>query len=214
MGGDLSADPVMEELINSIKVNQIDLEYHVDKESFIQTTQKFNIDLEMDMEGTKIPLKMKGEATISNINGVEPIKVPAEAKESAVTEDDMYSYDESMSIEEIQELASYKVVEPTLLPDGYIYTEGFYDESMDNVMMSYDKDEDNWILISTYPTDFYSLQEMEGEEISVRGTTGISFEMEGYVSISWEENGLLYEVATSSTELTKDQVLEIAESLQ
>ncbi len=61
----------------------------------------------MDMEGTKIPLKMKGEATISNINGVEPIEIPAEAIENAVTEDEMYSYDESMSIEEIQELASY-----------------------------------------------------------------------------------------------------------
>ncbi len=62
---------------------------------------------------------------------------------------------------------------------GISTQKAIYDESMDSVMMSYDKDENNWILISSYPTEFYSLQEMEGDEISVRGTNGILFEMEG-----------------------------------
>ncbi|KGR77709.1 DUF4367 domain-containing protein [Ureibacillus manganicus] len=214
MGTDLAANPEMEELLNSIKINQIDLEYHVDKESFIQTTQVFNIDLEMDMEGTKIPLKMKGEATISNINGVDPIEIPQEAIDNAVTEDEMYSGFGSMSVDEIQELSNYVIVEPTNLPEGYVYTEGFFDETMEMAMLSYDKDENNWILVSSNPVEHLSLQDMEGDEIAVRGTTGVLFEMEDYVSISWEEDGLLYEVSASSTELTKEQVLEVVESIQ
>ncbi len=219
LGGDLSAAPEMEELVNSMTINQIDLEYHVDKESFIQTKQVFNIDLEMDMEGTKIPLKMTGEAIISNINGVEPIEVPAEAIENAITEDEMYSeedtyYEESLSIEEVQELTSYQVVVPTAIPEDYVFTEGFYDESMEMATLSFDKDVDNWVMFSINPLEYYSLADYEGEEISVRGTTGLVYEMEDYVNITWEENGLLYDLVVSSTELTKDQVLEIAESLQ
>lgn len=214
LGSDLSSDAMIEEMINSIKINQLDLEYHVDKESFIQTTQIFNIDLVMEMDGMEIPLKMKGEATISNINGVEPIEIPQEAIDNAITEEEMYSYDESMTVEQIQEMASYYIAEPTTLPEGYVYTEGYYDSSMEMAMLSYDKDDYNWILISTNPIEYIGLEEMEGEEISVRGTTGIQYEMEDYLSISWEENGLLYEVSSTSTELTEEQILEIAESLE
>lgn len=214
MGGELATDPMMEEMINSIKINQLDLEYHVDKESFVQTTQVFNIDLEMDMDGTIIPLKLKGQATISNINGVDPIEIPQETIDNAVTEEEMYPYQESMTVEEIQEVASYYIVEPTTLPEGYVYTEGYYDPSMEMAMISYDKDDYNWILLSSNPVEYISLKEMEGEEILVRGTTGILYEMEDYVSISWEENGLLYEISATSSELTKEQLVEIAESLQ
>ncbi|SOC44413.1 DUF4367 domain-containing protein [Ureibacillus acetophenoni] len=214
MGSDLASSPEMEELLNSININKIDLEYHVDKETFIQTTQVFNIDLEMEMDDIKIPLKMKGEATISNINGVDPIEVPQEAIDNAITEDEMYSVSESMNVDEIQELSSYQVVEPTHLPEGYVYTEGYYDETMEMVMLSYDKDPNNWIMVSSNPVEYLSLQDMDGDDITVRGTNGVIFEMEDYVSISWEENGLLYEAASSSNELTLEQVLEVVESIQ
>ncbi|HWL23115.1 MAG TPA: DUF4367 domain-containing protein [Ureibacillus sp.] len=214
MGSELAIDADMEELFKSLKINKINLEYHVDKESFVQTTQIFDIDLEMEIEGTKVPMKMKGEATISNMNGVDPIEIPQDAIDNAVTEDDMYSYGESMTVDEIQELTSYQLVEPSELPNGYVYTEGYYDESMEMAMLSYDKDENNWVMVSSNPVEYLGLQDMEGEDIAVRGTNGVLYEMEDYISISWEENGLLYEVSTITNELSKEQLVEIIESLK
>nr|WP_106779473.1 DUF4367 domain-containing protein [Lysinibacillus timonensis] len=212
--GDLSMDPYMEELINSITIKKMNLEFHIDKESFIQTGYVFDIELEMDEEGTIIPLKMNGEATISNINAVEPIAIPEDVKANATTEEDMYSFDEGMSIEELQELVDYQVLEPSQLPEGYIFTEGWYDESMDMVTLSYDKDLDNWYIVSMNPTDVLSIADMEGEPVTVGGTEGILYEMEDYLSISWEQDGLLYEVAGTGTDINLDQILTIAESIQ
>ncbi|KGR89650.1 hypothetical protein CD30_15970 [Ureibacillus massiliensis 4400831 = CIP 108448 = CCUG 49529] len=211
--GEVSADPYMEELINSIKIKNLNLEYHIDKETFIHTMQVFDIELEMVDGDTTTPLNIKGELTTSNINGVEPIVIPDEVKESAVTEDEMYPYSDSMSVEELQELVSYEIVEPSAVPEGYIFTEGYYDETMDMVTISYDKDFDNWIMLTMNPIEVFSLADVEGESIEVRGTEGIIYDMEGYLSISWEENGLLYEVGGMGTDLTIEQLLEVAESI-
>lgn len=211
--GEVSADPYMEELINSIKIKNLNLEYHIDKETFIHTTQIFDIELEMVEGDTTTPLKIKGELTTSNINGVEPIVIPEEVKENAVTEEEMYPYPDSMSVEELQELVSYEIVEPTVVPEGYIFTEGYYDETMDMVTISYDKDFDNWIILTMNPIEVFSLADVDGESVTVRGTEGIIYDMDGYLSVSWEENGLLYEVGGMGTDLTIEQLLEVAESL-
>ncbi|RKJ48328.1 DUF4367 domain-containing protein [Butyricicoccus sp. 1XD8-22] len=162
---------------------------------------------------TTTPLKIKGELTTSNINGVEPIVIPEEVKENAVTEEEMYPYPDSMSVEELQELVSYEIVEPTVVPEGYIFTEGYYDETMDMVTISYDKDFDNWIILTMNPIEVFSLADVDGESVTVRGTEGIIYDMDGYLSVSWEENGLLYEVGGMGTDLTIEQLLEVAESL-
>ncbi|PKC51076.1 hypothetical protein RhiirA1_484607, partial [Rhizophagus irregularis] len=82
----------------------------------------------------------------------------------------MYPYSDSMSVEELQELVSYEIVEPSAVPEGYIFTEGYYDETMDMVTISYDKDFDNWIMLTMNPIEVFSLADVEGESIEVRGT--------------------------------------------
>ncbi|MET3698489.1 uncharacterized protein DUF1396 [Bacillus oleivorans] len=212
--GDFSGDPYMEEMIESIKINKLDLEIRIDKETFFQTAQTFDVELEMVEEGTTTPIKLKGDFTTSNLNKVEPIEIPAEVKENAVAEEEMDPFAEGMSVEEIQELVTYTVPQPAELPEGYVYTEGYYDETMDSVMLSYDKDPENWVMVTVYPTEVMSLADMEGEPVTVHGTDGIYYEMDGYFSVSWEQDGLLIELAGVGTELTKEQLIEIAESVQ
>ena len=212
--GDFSSDSYLEEMIESIKINKLEMEIRVDKKTFYQTSQTFDIELEMVEEGTTTPMKLKGEFTTSNINKVEPIEIPAEVKENAVAEEETDLFAESMSVEEMQELVTYTIPQPAELPEGFVYTEGYYDETMDSVMLSYDKDPENWVMVTVYPTDVMSLADMEGETVTVHGTEGIYYEMDGYYSVSWEQDGLLIELAGAGTEFTKEQMLEIANSVQ
>jgi len=53
---------------------------------------------------------------------------------------------------------------------------------------------------------------MEGDPITVNGSGGLLYEEEDFRSVMWEQDGLLVDLSVSSTELTTEQVQEIAES--
>lgn len=234
MNEELVADETLdfnsEELMESLKINDFEMEIYIDKETFLQTKQVFNVD--MEIEGME--MKMKGVAKISKVNKVDPIEIPAEVIENAITEDDMFGagmfdtevteedfddFDDFESeeeifytIEEMREQVSFQFPEPSQLPEGYVFTEGYYDGEYDLVGLSYDKDFENWIMIEINPVDFLGLADMDGEPIAVRGGEGLLYEDEIFRSLYWEQDGLLIDLTVSGSELTTEQMLEIAES--
>ncbi|GAA0314879.1 hypothetical protein GCM10008967_01730 [Bacillus carboniphilus] len=212
--GDFSGDPYMEEMLESISIQKLDLVIHIDKKTFFQTAQSFDIELEMVEEELTTPIKIKGEFTTSNLNKVEPIEIPTEVKENAV-EDEMGLFsDSSMTVEDIQALVSYDVPEPAQLPEGFVFTDGYYDEEFESVTLNYDKDMDNWVMLSIYTPDFISMEELEGEAVTVQDSPGLYYEMDGYFSVTWEKDGLIIELGGVGSELTKEEMLTIAESVQ
>lgn len=222
MGDDLAGDDeILATLMESLKINKFELVIYVDKETFHQTKETFNIELEIEESGMTMAMKMDGEVTLSNINKVDPIEIPAEVIENAVSEDEISSLfeddfdsfvEETYTLDELKDLASYEIPEPAQLPDGYVFTEGYYEEELELVSLSYEKDLENWIYVEINPVDVYSLGDMEGDPITVNGSGGLLYEEEDFRSVMWEQDGLLVDLSVSSTELTTEQVQEIAES--
>ena len=222
MGDDLAGDDeILATLMESLKINKFELVIYVDKETFHQTKETFNIELEIEESGMTMAMKMDGEVTLSNINKVDPIEIPAEVIENAVSEDEISSLfedefdsfvEETYTLDELKDLASYEIPEPAQLPDGYVFTEGYYEEELELVSLSYEKDLENWIYVEINPVDVYSLGDMEGDSITVNGSEGLLYEEEDFRSVMWEQDGLLVDLSVSSTELTTEQVQEIAES--
>lgn len=222
MGDDLAGDDeILATLMESLKINKFELVIYVDKETFHQTKETFNIELEIEESGMTMAMKMDGEVTLSNINKVDPIEIPAEVIENAVSEDEISSLfedefdsfvEETYTLDELKDLASYEIPEPAQLPDGYVFTEGYYEEELELVSLSYEKDLENWIYVEINPVDVYSLGDMEGDPITVNGSEGLLYEEEDFHSVMWEQDGLLVDLSVSSTELTTEQVQEIAES--
>jgi len=149
MGDDLAGDDeILATLMESLKINKFELVIYVDKETFHQTKETFNIELEIEESGMTMAMKMDGEVTLSNINKVDPIEIPAEVIENAVSEDEISSLfeddfdsfvEETYTLDELKDLASYEIPEPAQLPDGYVFTEGYYEEELELVSLSYEK---------------------------------------------------------------------------
>ncbi|KHF39937.1 DUF4367 domain-containing protein [Halalkalibacter okhensis] len=228
--GDFNEDPQMEEMMEAIQVNNFNMEIHIDKKTFMQTAQVFNADLLIEEAGVGIamPVNMSGNVKMTNVNGVAPIEIPEEVKESAVEEDaafldfdaegfELFGEYQEMSVEEIQEIVDYDIPEIHGLPEGYELTESIYDEAMEMVMLSYEKDVDNGLMLSIVPIDndpFFDQAFIEGEEVTVNGKEATLLDMGFFISLSWEQDGLLFELAGSGDGFTSETILEIAENLE
>ncbi|WP_165763868.1 DUF4367 domain-containing protein [Halalkalibacter urbisdiaboli] len=223
--GDFYEDAEMEEMLETIKINDFDFQIHIDKKTFMQTTQIFNADVEIVEGDFPMSMTLGGTLTISNVNGVDPIEIPEEVKEHAVEEDAFYSdFDEDllgsyeeMTLEEIQHVVDYTVPEIHALPDGYTLTESKFDETMDMIMLNYEKGIDNHFMVTIFPTDgepFLEYELVDGEEVTVQGTKGVLYEMDDFISLSWEQHGLYFEIAGGGVDITTDTVMNIAESIK
>jgi hypothetical protein len=215
------------DILSTMTVNQLELEITIDKKTFIQTGQNVNADLEIEEDGTTTPLLLKGQFTISNINQVDPIEIPQEVIDRAVSEDEymegfkeedaeFFDFGKEMSPEEIQEQASYTVPKLTHVPEGYSLIESMYDESMSMAMFSYEKDEENGFMLSINPIGDDAIQDdmFAGEKVTVQGNEADFYqEDEWFYSVSWEQEGLFVEIIGSGS-LTREEILEIAENIQ
>ncbi|GAA0327142.1 hypothetical protein GCM10008967_17090 [Bacillus carboniphilus] len=207
------ADPEMEESVESMKVNKLDIEMQINKESFIPTTQNIKADVEIVEQGTTTPVKLNGTISMTNINNVDPIEIPDEVKENAISEEDLFGT--GMSLEEIRETVAYEVPEVTQLPEGFSLVDSMYDDMMNMVMLSYEKDMDNGFMSTVYPAEEeMALDEMGGEPITIQGKEAYLFEEEEFFSISWENNGLYIELAGGGPDIKREQMIQIAESVQ
>ncbi|MBM7571319.1 DUF4367 domain-containing protein [Aquibacillus albus] len=212
--GDFPADPTMGEQMQNITVNSIDLEVRIDKESFLMMSQKISADIEMEGE----PMQLDGDFNISNINGVEPIVVPEEIKENA-TEDfmgDSFGYEETMSIEEIQELVDFPVPQVTGLPEGYSLIDSWYDETMGMVMLNYEKDFENGVSLSVYPSEeeYGAPFEEATETVTINGNEATLHDMHEFLVLTWEQNGLFLELSSWGQEISKEEFVELAENVE
>ncbi|GAE25184.1 hypothetical protein JCM9140_1163 [Halalkalibacter wakoensis JCM 9140] len=224
---DFNEDPAVDDMLETIQVNDFFLELHIDKTTFMQTKQTFEADMVIEESGITMPVTMSGTALISNVNEIEPIAIPDEVKENAVTEDEalfdlelddeLFGAYEELTVEEIQKRAPFTVPTVEQFPEGYVLTESLFDESMEMVMMSYEKDFDNGFMFSVLPTEnepSFNEAMFEGEDINVNGQPGTLYDMGLFISLSWEQDGLLFELAGSGEDLTKEAFLEIAESIK
>ncbi len=81
-------DEELAEMLENITLNKVDYEIHVDKETFLQTYSKFNIDMEFVEDGFSMALIIDGELSIFNVNNVESIIIPEEVREKAISIDE------------------------------------------------------------------------------------------------------------------------------
>lgn len=72
-----------EEIINSMKINNVEYEIFIDKENFYTTGLNMIMDSQMKVEEYEIKLHQEMTGTYSNINGIDQIKVPQEAIDNA-----------------------------------------------------------------------------------------------------------------------------------
>ncbi|MDQ0252979.1 hypothetical protein J2S74_000351 [Evansella vedderi] len=220
--GDFQPDQDLEEMMDLIHVNHLDLELHIDKETFFQTAQIVNADIEIVEQGTNIPMLLEGRFDISNINEIDPIEIPGEVRENAV--DEFMDFDpgfpnEEMSLDEIQERTSYQIPTVTDLPEGYTLTESMYEEAMDMVMLNYEKDMENGFMLTITPTeneynDLF-LEEMQDEEtVVIQGNDGVIIDMDFFIVLMWEQNDLFIELTGGGPDLTRDKLIQIAENIK
>jgi Domain of unknown function (DUF4367) len=203
----------MEGEINEIKVNNLEMEIVVDKKSFMMLEQTVKAELEVDGE----KMTIDGKAKISNINNVKAIEIPQEVIDSALEMEDSFEMEGSMTIEEIQELVDYTIPQITELPEGYSYLDSYYDESYEVVTIDYEKDWDNGISLSIYPS-----KEAYGEVVEDETTTSVKVNgNDAFLSITddmyiltWEQDGLFLEIFGYGPSLSKEIIMNVAESVK
>ncbi|MCM3741617.1 DUF4367 domain-containing protein [Oceanobacillus luteolus] len=223
--GDLAMDPSIEEdLYTDLVVNSLKMELKIDKKSMIIQEQSVDADLSLDGESYAI----KADTIISNVNEVEPVAIPDEVKDNAVTEDSLLDFgftEESLPLEEIREIVDYTVPEATFVPEGFELTDSSYyeDEMIEMVYLSYDKDGDNYFGLTVYPSKeayveaFGEVYEDESTEtISINGSEGVLEVLdESFLFLTWEhEDGAFLELISEGTDITREILMEIAEGIQ
>lgn len=208
-------------------VNSIDMEMKFDKETFLLTSQ--TIDMEFDEDGETLDAHV--EIMLSNMNEIDPIEIPEEVKENAVSEDlftddlfggfldDDFDWDEEddwMTLEEMEEAVGYVIPEVTDIPENYEMIDYYHEPFYDAVVLEYIKDFDNQFMLSVYPSiDAYGEIPMDAETVDVDGTEGtIVRGDDDFILILWEFEDVFLELIGFGPEMTDEFLLKIAESVE
>lgn len=210
--GDFLDEPIIIDEMPNILVNSIDIELQIDKKTMIMMAQSIIADIDVDGE----PMKLDGQFTISNINEVQPVEIPAEVRENAV--DAFLFNEEPMSLEEIQEAVDFTIPQVTTLPEGFSLIDSWYDESVQMVTLNYEKDIENGFSLSIYPTEeAYGeiITDETTETVTINGNEGTLSDMDGFIILTWTDaEGKIVELVGGGPELTSDQFIQMAESVQ
>lgn len=220
--GDFQPEQDIEEYLEDIRVNSLEMELHIDKETYLQTVQIVKADIEISEDGESLPMKIDARVNISDFNEVEPVEIPEEVRENAVEDfmdvdddllfDDEYFEDEQLSFEEIQERTGYKIPEFTEVPEGYAIAGTYYDQMMDMVYIEYEKDSEYVFMLTAQPIDSNHFTS-HGTEVIIQGNEGRYYEDELYPSLKWVQEGLSMEITAIGEEFTEERLIEMAESL-
>lgn len=221
---DFAMDPSMEEALANITVNSLEMEMRVEQKTMLMQSQTVTAEIEIDGE----PSQIHAESTISNVNGVDPVVIPEEVKENAVAEsellDEEYEHEyeeESLPLDEIKEIVDYTVPEVTAVPEGYEMTDSYYysDEFLDMVYLLYEKDAENGFVFTIYPSkEVYGevYEDDMTETVSINGNEGVLETIsEDFLFLTWEhDSGVFLELMGEGSEMTKEVLLQIAESVE
>ena len=218
--GDLAMDIDLEEDLSDLIINSFETEMKVDKESMLIQSQTVQAEFEMDGETYQVT----AEATMSNVNEVEPIEVPEAVKENAVTEADWEEElgfaEEEMSLEEIKENVNYTIPDVSFVPDGYELTESYYysDDESEMVYLIYEDEDWNGFIFSVYPSQEDYGEVIEGEEtetITINGNEGVLEAVdEDFMYLTWEHEDVFLELIGEGADMTKELFLQIAEGIE
>lgn len=219
--GDLAMDVSLEEEdFSDLSISNFETEMRVDKETMLVQSQTVQAEFEMDGEAYQV----NAEVTMSNMNEVEPIEIPEEVKESAVTEadweEDLGFVEEEMSLEEIKETVDYTIPDLAFVPDGYELTESYYysDDESEMVYLIYEDEDRNGVVFSIYPSqeDYGEVYEdEETETVSVNGNEAVLEVIdEEFMYLTWEYEDVFLELIGEGTEMTKKLLLQIAEGIE
>jgi hypothetical protein len=134
------------------------------------------------------------------------------------------------SPEEATLISGFTILSPTILPEGFVFDHGNYDTDLKQIRLSYTATSSDpgtteilivirpLIEIAANPGEDWSV---EGESVDINGYPGFYSSGSPYNhAVSWEENGMRITISFYASEtafgggFTKDQVLEIARSLQ
>ena len=215
---DFPAEEDLGEASLDFSVKSLELKLQIEKETMLPKSQSVNAEIEMDGEVFKI----EAETTIANINEIEPVEIPDEVRENAITEEfldeDIAYEEESMTLEEIQEFVDYTVPQVSSVPDGFELTHSYYDEYLEIPYFIYGNDSENSFTLSVYPSkdeyDDIILDEV-AETVSINGQEGILEVLEeDFMYLTWEHQGLFLELISEGSEISKDILIEIAESVK
>ncbi|WP_163538212.1 DUF6612 family protein [Gracilibacillus sp. YIM 98692] len=191
------------------EVKEIEVIIHVDKEDFLHKEELIVTELEgADITNARI------ETSISNANQLEPIEVPSDVEENVV---DTYQLQEEF-IEDIPHDISFNIPKITSIPEGYFITDYNYDDSYEELYLHYQNVKGSEIGLIVSPmgegVTFGDLMLEEEEELKVQGYQGAIDDGYDYININWEQDGLLIQVVGVKPYFTKEQVLEMAESVK
>lgn len=217
MGG-LGEEDMFEDTIE-YDVTHFETKMWIDKKTMIMTEQTLKADLDMDGDTYTI----SSEGTIYNIDEVEPVVVPTEVVENAVTDDEIWEDDseyveQDYTVEEIQEMIDFTLPTIGSIPADYELVEAYYDEDYTgSVLLNYEKDYYNYFTVDIYPSlEAYGETAFEDmEEITINGAPAYFELIDGnYMYIMWEHNGLFIDLTGDGPDMTKELLMEIAESVE
>jgi hypothetical protein len=77
------SDAQTQAMLDQMNITSMKMKYMINKETYLPASTDVNMVMEMEQEGQKISMDMKMTSTFSNHNGVEEIKIPQEALDSA-----------------------------------------------------------------------------------------------------------------------------------
>ncbi|MBB6454075.1 outer membrane lipoprotein-sorting protein [Salirhabdus euzebyi] len=136
-----------------------------------------------------------------------------EDAEIITMDDEIY---EDISPEEIKEQADFYIPEITNLPPGYELTESFYDEDIGFAVFSFTNN-NNLIDFTVMAEDQFGLEDVPEEEIreiTINDGPGTIIEMEGMYFINWQVDDVFVELSIMADDLTEEDAIGIAESVQ
>ena len=149
-------------------------------------------------------------------------EIPEGAEVKTVDLDEELKIPESLSLEEARQQASFEILTPEYIPDGYVLnsttiykdndtaSEG---QDSETVFLSYQKGTENFEIMETVyenePEEDTSM--LEGEEVSINGKEAYLNEFGDVKMLQWKLGGVEIGLIGS---LEKAEMLKIAESLQ
>lgn len=219
--GDIGMDPEAEAMFEDLKVNSFEMELTIDKKTMLMETQTVAADLEID--GESVPINV--EATILNVNAVDPIEIPEEVKENAEAFDDFAEgfVEESMPLDEIKEKVDFPIPEVTSAPKGYELADSVYfaDESVDMelVYLTYANDKGNEITLYIHPSlESYGeiYEDKTSEKVSVNDNEAIFESLDDEIFfLTWEhDNGTILELSGEGADMSKELLIEFGEGIE
>jgi hypothetical protein len=135
-----------------------------------------------------------------------------------------------VSLDEVIQVVEFSIITPTLLPDEFNFDYATHDRDLAQLRLNYSPPDGEGIariVILQTPIDKVHLapgdngEPLEGESVDINGNAGIYFSTDPYShTLTWKSGEIRIKLLVYSSEIwyggsfTKDQILEIAKSMQ